>query len=419
MDSIYSNADLTIIAACGKTVYDGLAGLYHPRRPQQAYVRVNEELSLIGTNITSAAYRTCEWRNRGWCLQERLCSRRALVFTDDQVYWSCPTADWCESLCLEPMDSIPLCHAISKPMIGCYEPGEIHTLARFDHAHLRSLIFQYTSRKLTNESDALDAFAGLLRRFLAVTSTKTYWGHTCTSRFGESLAWISESGTRRTELCPVRQTSGNHYQVSFPSWSWLGWCGPAYDFRNDAVAAISELEFYALAIDGNIKRLVSSSNWSLNADIDMSRISEQIARSWKGQAPIDFNPAGWDDDFKDSGRLLFWTSHARLQIKQELRYSSMDSNSTEWKLYSSIGLEVGSLKGTPIPAEWHENEFSFVVVSRMYVEDKRLRALPRLNVLMITWDDLEAKIASRLSSGIVDEDGWVKAEREWILLTLQ
>jgi hypothetical protein len=51
-----------------------------------------------------------------------------------------------------------------------------------------------------------------------------------------------------------------------------------------------------------------------------------------------------------------------------------------------------------------------VIIAREYIEDRRVRALPKLKVLMLQWEDKENCVASRLSAGTVDEDAWIKDE---------
>ena len=59
-----------------------------------------------------------------------------------------------------------------------------------------------------------------------------------------------------------------------------------------------------------------------------------------------------------------------------------------------------------------KNKFLFVIIARQYLDDRRLRALPKLRVLMLQWENEENCVASRLSAGTVDEDAWIKCKRE-------
>jgi hypothetical protein len=105
MDSIYALALVTIIAADGSHANHGLAGWTdNPRKVQQSSVKVSKNMSLIEHIhlLTGAAYDKCTWKTRGWTMQESLCSRRTIMLTADQAFWTCARADWCETIALEP-----------------------------------------------------------------------------------------------------------------------------------------------------------------------------------------------------------------------------------------------------------------------------------------------------------------------------
>lgn len=100
MDQVYRYAEITIIAASGKDASAGLPGLREPRDIQQRIVKVQDssaespELHLITAPAPRPAWHHnylsgTEWSTRGWTLQEKAMSRRSLVFTEAEVYWSC------------------------------------------------------------------------------------------------------------------------------------------------------------------------------------------------------------------------------------------------------------------------------------------------------------------------------------------
>ncbi|KAJ8128569.1 hypothetical protein O1611_g5066 [Lasiodiplodia mahajangana] len=140
MDLVYSSAALTIVAACG-TAVDGLAGVKRtPRTVDQRTARVAENLSVINVLRLDDAYQNCAWRTRGWTFQEGLCSRRSLVITADQVFWSCETASCCETIAFEdfpttvkPGDSV--WHVLSGHRVF----GEFGG-ANFNYGELQSMV---------------------------------------------------------------------------------------------------------------------------------------------------------------------------------------------------------------------------------------------------------------------------------------
>ena len=79
-----------------------------------------------------------------------------------------------------------------------------------------TLVKRYTKRKLTNENDILDAFAGI-QTALSRSLGPFYWGLP-QNLLAQSLAWIATTED-------MTQRSG------FPSWTWAGWL---FGERNNA-----------------------------------------------------------------------------------------------------------------------------------------------------------------------------------------
>ena len=71
-------------------------------------------------------------------------------------------------------------------------------------------VMEYTARKLTYPSDALNAFTGVLTFTCQALNTGSFWGLP-TSFFDSALLW------QPTEKLERRK--------GFPSWSWVGWHG--------------------------------------------------------------------------------------------------------------------------------------------------------------------------------------------------
>ncbi|MCJ1284138.1 hypothetical protein MMC26_003469 [Xylographa opegraphella] len=102
MDRVYGSALATIIAAQGMTAHSGLEGVRQSHVPQttqrsekkrslhQVTAEVKDDISLIAPlatadhNVDASA-----WNARAWTFQERLLSRRLIVFTHGQIIWHC------------------------------------------------------------------------------------------------------------------------------------------------------------------------------------------------------------------------------------------------------------------------------------------------------------------------------------------
>ncbi|KAJ9157238.1 HET-domain-containing protein [Pleurostoma richardsiae] len=263
MDAIYSGAVLTIIAAAGKDADAGLPGIQAGNRDvSQKSVRVAAEtdgraLCIVQTLMQDLGRNLQEstWNKRGWTLQERLLSKRTLVFTADQVFWNCQKAMWDEETILEPEG---LQVSVTPQMLGCndeWDDGQ----PRFSRRAFSSYVSTYSERTFTYHSDAFPAFQGVLRCFEDKNSIKTHWGLPCTG-FDQELVWTGGLD-RREEMCPLPLDHGLVAHVPYPSWSWLG-CN---DFVSTATYDTAvyhatrkgetrpELEFYKLMSDGTVR----------------------------------------------------------------------------------------------------------------------------------------------------------------------
>jgi Heterokaryon incompatibility protein (HET) len=442
MDSIYSLAELTIIAASGSDAHDGVAGLSIPRYIEQDTCRIGDELALMVIPPENT-FSSCTYNQRGWTFQERLLSRRSLIFTEGQAYWSCGSADWSERLILEPSNSRQESEAWKIPRIhmGSYEriPGEY---ARdFTRRHYNGLPRIYALKDFTNSSDILDAISGILRRCTLTTGDRFYWGHILLPGvFEDSLSWRKThlEIDKRTALCPIRGR-GEKYGVPFPSWSWLTW-KTSLKFMLDLVlhalpkaCLMPEIEFFHLDVDGKVKRLMAPVAEADCDTVDRSSLLG-LSGSWKGE--VDFVENAWPtnncNQFRDSGRLIFWTSHAELSIQAEerarlgcVRFKIMCPTGGERLGYiSEVTLASDHSAAWPFVKFDEKALQSFIVISRKYKMEKRqdeqvLVAHPILKVMWIQWKDVRKTVAERISIGEVDERAWIDLERDWRCVILE
>lgn len=237
MATIYSSALLTILAAFGEDSDAGLPGLGSSTRlsKQQEVVVIppsenNDGLSVLNT-LKSHPKRWDEsytrsqedgdfskWSQRAWTMQEKALSRRALMFTKEQVFWSCQLAYFCEETCFE----------VPGTMVRQYYPS-VHRLriqqGRSDPWELYSdLIKNYMQRDLTYKGDIFHAFQAIIDAMEKVTETEFLWGMP-RSRFELALLWQSFHDVRRRRDPSTLPMTSLKKQITFPSWSWLGWLG--------------------------------------------------------------------------------------------------------------------------------------------------------------------------------------------------
>ena len=241
MAVIYSHATLTIAAAAGDHADYGLPGI-SVRRKERQY---SENVGGIQLATMFPSYTALEnsislpWNTRAWTFQEKLLSRRILLFTDQQVYFKCSESIWTEEIYLETRKLSTSLQGRKRKYAWTPERGapmdDLNalqgTLGGFNHPNLRlfpsynsayewnylgqflsyaAAVQEYTSRQLSDPRDSLFAIQGVLSTLESSIGTlvqglpETY--------FLDALLWFSEAGstlTRRTR--------------TIPSWSWAGW----------------------------------------------------------------------------------------------------------------------------------------------------------------------------------------------------
>jgi hypothetical protein len=224
MDSIYSNAKLTIIAAAGENPFFGLPGVRLTPRVPQPWVEVKNHLLVSSLPNPHFEIKNSKWLTRAWTYQEGLLSRRRLVFTHNQVYFQCMAMHCFESISM-PLEAL---HTSTRERFR----DDVRTHRAFPNAGVArrpedfiKRINEYSIRLLSHESDILNAILGVLRLFQKMDRpTHHIWGipifptgvRTGDSPFGCNrlafgLAWDFERVTGR--------------RYGFPSWSWVGWTG--------------------------------------------------------------------------------------------------------------------------------------------------------------------------------------------------
>lgn len=259
MATIYGGAFFTLIAASGGNSNAGLPGFRPETRDfeQQKVVVISPDdqqpgLSLVSTcksqrtNWDETYYSGYEhidlsvWNTRGWTLQERILSRKNLIFTKEQVMWVCDGAFFCEESCFEHPDEFLFGGSRSlfqTPLHFGFFGKYLNTLfyQSIDGARLttsrerfwekyKMLVRRFTECDLSYPGDVFDAFRGITDALQRLSGEAFLWGHP-RSRFELSLSWTSNRVLRRrTSLSTLPMTSLNA-RVSIPSWSWMGWMG--------------------------------------------------------------------------------------------------------------------------------------------------------------------------------------------------
>jgi hypothetical protein len=255
---IYRSAFFTIIAASGVDCNAGLAG-FRPgtRKFEQKEIVViptsdehpgmslvstckSHRYPLVSTSRNEEDIDLSVWNSRGWTLQERVLSRRNLIFTEEQAMWVCDSAFFCEESHFEhpnleddsyvrTVDKTPLRWTLFKKSASAasfqsIDGAVLATSQQRFWDKFKTLVSWFTKRSFTYPGDAFDGFRGITDALQRLSGEKFLWGHP-RSRFGMSLFWEHAPGvvpSRRTERTTLPMTSLDD-RVNFPSWSWLGW----------------------------------------------------------------------------------------------------------------------------------------------------------------------------------------------------
>jgi hypothetical protein len=95
--------------------------------------------------------------NRGWCLQERVISRRIIHFAQDQMYWECQKHCAAEDgTVIEDQNAPKRC--LNFGQVSFQEPT-FATVMRSWHI----IVTEYSMRNLSWPSDKLPAISGLAK----------------------------------------------------------------------------------------------------------------------------------------------------------------------------------------------------------------------------------------------------------------
>ncbi|KAL7913598.1 heterokaryon incompatibility domain-containing protein [Trichoderma velutinum] len=247
MDSIYSRASLTIVAAAGAHANAGIPGLQPASRSRKQHiVQISKDLTLAALNPdTHRSATATTWNTRGWTYQERLLSKRCVFsFPNGSVSFQCSKAVWGEDYYAEtrdlkrcaPMMDISLNRSWMAPGYA-NERGAptVHiTNTPYLHEYCR-LVEEYTGRNMSYPSDRLAGINGVLDVFRREFGLQFLHGLP-EVLIHMALLWQPHNKLKRV---PKDPKTGLPF---FPSWSWTGWTGSVGYENWDAFNGMLELE---------------------------------------------------------------------------------------------------------------------------------------------------------------------------------
>lgn len=249
MNKIYAESSITLIASASEKPSDGLVGVSAPRTDLPRSLRLGSlDLSQLVTNLADEVEKS-RWNSRGWTYQEGFLSNKRLLFTKSQCYFQCGQL-WCT----EGLDIAP------STLSRLNRPGHAK-MARFfpwvpqrrtslvlstvcDRRRQREEYFtdrvrEYMRRELTHDSDAFDAFAGVLNYLeafaeefllgnifgLPVWSRRSRWSGHIDARDAllRSLSWTLSWACQESDTGTSLGVAIAERRNGIPSWTWCGW----------------------------------------------------------------------------------------------------------------------------------------------------------------------------------------------------
>ncbi|KAH8165698.1 hypothetical protein CIB48_g2509, partial [Xylaria polymorpha] len=231
MDSVYMNAELTIVAAAGPDESYGLPSL-SKKRPFHQFSFHGDSFTLTSTlPLPHHSIINSHWSTRGWTYQEAILSRRRLVFTDDQLYFECLGSG--SQTLIRPSLFGFVVLKLSDPT---YEAQRLSNL--FTYVYCAE---QYSQRTLTFDDDSLTAFSGIIRMLESNNTSfpvRHIWGipffHPDDDHSAQQATPSAEGVDYLAFLMLGLGWRHDHRskpprrRKNFPSWSWAGWEGSVF-----------------------------------------------------------------------------------------------------------------------------------------------------------------------------------------------
>jgi len=230
MGHIYSRALFTIVAGDSWHADEGLKGLHgHPARGKQLLEdKIIRNTRMVLPTRMELNYEA--WEERAWCFQEKLLSRRMLLFTGGFAVWHCRGGTWREDVnALDGDKSLisfpwlrltPLPHPsrdVSPAGLQiAREDGSVR-LMRLPSMHQYIEAVEDLGRRTIGKScDILGAFDGLANILGGPEFLNSPFRNGLPCHFLDvSLLWQSDE--------PIRRRQDDFNRKRPPSWTWAGW----------------------------------------------------------------------------------------------------------------------------------------------------------------------------------------------------
>jgi hypothetical protein len=215
MHLIYGNAIFTLCAADGLDARTGLLALNEDHQPAQWIATSTNGAHLMLHQPPEVSIEASQWNKRAWTFQERLLSKRCLIFTGGRVYFQCRSTGMSEDIFADRGGRGWSLDLLRSPLQML---SQLRLKALWFYAHCVSL---YTLRELYEPFDTLSAFSGMCK-LMEYTMHSPFLFGLPTSHFDFALLWQPIGKSSRLTK-PKRSDEQKYKDMKFPSWSWCGW----------------------------------------------------------------------------------------------------------------------------------------------------------------------------------------------------
>ena len=363
MDRIYSSSILTIVAAAGSNANTGLPGLQENSRiPFQLTKRVGSYIlrTALPSDPRIGIIDSAPWNQRGWTYQERLLSRRCLIFTFHQIYFQCRSGIRSEDT-VQMKLQVP---ATTKGQIAWLSPPRFDRIQKFLLlSPFAEFVHEYTTRKFSYQSDVLKASMAVLKLFSHIYQSPILWGLP-ERAFERALLWDYECSYRTPISAKLQR------RKEFPSWSWASWPGQIV-YNSDNLLHRSVVTWYKLLQNGDLCKIIN--NKMKNEEQD----NAEGVKSMRDWSPEQYQNPGMDLKMYEAGKtpnecstgfLVFWTTMVILSIEPTLN-SLLDTKSPyiHCLVLDDKGNQI-TARPMVLPRSWWtaqtRHRFSFIVVTQ-------------------------------------------------------
>lgn len=236
MARVYGNAELTVIAGRASDARDGF--IINDLRSAADPCAIPVGASLPQASVFAGLPRSQQFGpvdTRGWCFQEKLLSRRALVFGKEQLIFQCRTGSDSEDGYRTSRGGLP---SFLQPAlfssVGDQSRQRELTLKRW-----YEFLQQFTMRELSNPHDIFAAIASIAELAQRVLGSR-YLAGVWEDDIVRGLLWKPRNHVQLT-FGPIKRPSTARLAplpvIRAPSWSWAAVEGPVLQNYNERISS--------------------------------------------------------------------------------------------------------------------------------------------------------------------------------------